>query len=132
MTASVRAGSDWIAHVGVVGIVSMAGIHRLAMKCGEVLMRPDVRAMIADFRRATILIGLADLPLEMPRLPGRCAHMPACIVCSVVDEPLFVSHAWHQASKHGYTRAVFTDPSEAQVWAVDRLAGTSALDQFRE
>jgi hypothetical protein len=122
----VTLGDDGMADIDVAGLVSLGSIASLRRDCVAIMCRSDIRAMVVDLRRSSVLLGACDVPLPALSMPQRVVAIPVAIVCSELDEPLFLSHAWHQAYA-GLTRAVFTDRDEALSWARARADGTSAL-----
>jgi hypothetical protein len=123
--AMLRLANDGLIGIQVIGLVGAGDLALMRRDAVIAMGLPGARAMLVDFRRASILFGNNNVPLPDAPIPPALAGMPVAIVCSEVDEDLFLTHAWHQA-RAGLTRAVFTDPAAASAWALQRAGGSSA------
>ncbi len=126
MKAVLRFGDDGLIQVEVIGLVSVSSVGCLRRDCVLAMSLPGARAMVVDFRRASVLLSIYNLPMPALPIPEAKAAMPVAVVCGEVDEALFVIHA-QQSAKQGLTRAVFTDPAAAREWVWARADGTSAM-----
>ncbi len=126
MKASLRVGDDGVIYVHVSGLVSVSSATCLRRDCVLAMSLPGARAMIVDFRHASVLMSRYNLPMAPVSIPAAVAAMPVAVVCGETDESMFLIHSWDQATQ-GLTRAVFTDPAQALTWVLARADGTSAL-----
>ena len=115
---------DRLIHIEVSGMVGLGDLGLMRRDAVISMALPGALGMIVDFRRASVLVGRAQLPMQVTPIPAPLAAMPVAIVCSEVDEELFLTHAMRQALE-GLTRAVFTDADEASSWVLARAGGSS-------
>lgn len=121
-----RMTPDGMVQIDVTGPISEGVMVAIRNECGRALGRPGVQAMTVNFQRAIVLMNHTAEPMANLSLASRRAAIPVAYVCTAVDEPFFVAHAWRQAQL-GLTRAAFTDADAAASWARARASGSSVL-----
>jgi len=124
MKAILRLASDGLVMIQVSGLVTPSELKMLRRDFVIAMGLPGALAMTIDFRRASLLLSEREALEEHPSVPPSLHAMPVAVICSEVDEQLFLTHAWRQAKK-GLLRAVFTEPAAASSWVLARAGGSS-------
>ena len=114
---SVLASEPGVVELMVSGLLHASAARALQRTVSQAMTAgDDVRGVLVDLRRATMLIDAAAAPLPQLDALDAPQHLkPIALVVPAVSEPAFRRWAW-EGSIAGLTLAVFVDAEEALAW----------------
>ena len=103
------------------GVVTEEVMHRLVSDLPNLMDGWKIRAYLARYDQAMVAMTAEQLTgLTQSRSRGP-ETIPAALVCSPDDLPIFQRSAW-QLAQMGILRMVFSDPAKAELWALSKAS----------